>query len=256
MSATRSYDADNHIVKTTSTQGYANDTFPYPNLTATGTCSALAAYPPATTPLTYAYYPDGKLATATHEMFLNATDYAGSSAFGTVETVHWDGDDVLFTSSGGVANELTAGKLGFWGTTATGAIDLTRGVTSVQDRDWTGSIASSHDYRTQNAIYEYGPWNSTAVVPDVTKDRVCHTKIGCSAVYAAPGSCKDGSSPCQPQLALWLTAPRLDGWADGPNIFQGVRTFDPTMAQWTTPDAYAGDVHDPVSPEAVHVERK
>jgi hypothetical protein len=29
--------------------------------------------------------------------------------------------------------------------------------------------------------------------------------------------------------------------------FQGVRTYDPNAAQWTTPDAYAGDVHDPMT---------
>jgi RHS repeat-associated protein len=28
---------------------------------------------------------------------------------------------------------------------------------------------------------------------------------------------------------------------------QGVRAYDPTSAQWTTPDAYSGDVHDPMS---------
>ncbi len=45
----------------------------------------------------------------------------------------------------------------------------------------------------------------------------------------------------------WLNAQRPDGYVDGENVFQGVRAYDPDMNQWTTPDAYAGNVHDPMS---------
>jgi RHS repeat-associated protein len=38
-----------------------------------------------------------------------------------------------------------------------------------------------------------------------------------------------------------------DGYYDGTVTLQGVRAFDPNMNQWTTPDAYSGDVHDPMS---------
>ncbi|MDQ6732549.1 MAG: hypothetical protein M3Z35_00300, partial [Nitrospirota bacterium] len=38
-----------------------------------------------------------------------------------------------------------------------------------------------------------------------------------------------------------------DGYNDAYNTFQGTRVYDPTMAQWTSPDPYAGDVHDPMS---------
>ncbi len=44
-----------------------------------------------------------------------------------------------------------------------------------------------------------------------------------------------------------LDAARSDGYYDGNIAIQGVRAFDPNMNQWTTPDAYAGDVHDPMS---------
>jgi hypothetical protein len=41
---------------------------------------------------------------------------------------------------------------------------------------------------------------------------------------------------------------RLDGYNDGyGNTFQGVRSQDSNTGQWSTPDAYAGDVHDPMS---------
>ena len=41
--------------------------------------------------------------------------------------------------------------------------------------------------------------------------------------------------------------PKSDGFSDGHNTFQGVRTYDPQAGAWTTPDAYRGDVHDPMS---------
>src|ERR1039458_4422386 len=41
---------------------------------------------------------------------------------------------------------------------------------------------------------------------------------------------------------------RLDGYNDGyGNTFQGVRSQDSNTGQWSTPDAYAGDVSDPMS---------
>ena len=44
-----------------------------------------------------------------------------------------------------------------------------------------------------------------------------------------------------------LLIPKSDGFSDGQNTFQGVRTYDPQAGVWTTPDAYRGDVHDPMS---------
>ena len=44
-----------------------------------------------------------------------------------------------------------------------------------------------------------------------------------------------------------LDAKREDGYFDGTIAIQGVRAYDPSMNQWTAPDAYSGDVHDPMS---------
>lgn len=44
-----------------------------------------------------------------------------------------------------------------------------------------------------------------------------------------------------------ISEPGLDGISDGNNIIQGVRNYDPGLGGWTTPDAYAGEVHDPMS---------
>ncbi len=44
-----------------------------------------------------------------------------------------------------------------------------------------------------------------------------------------------------------LFEPGPDGISDGVNVFQGVRSYDPALGAWTTPDAYAGDAGDPMS---------
>lgn len=44
-----------------------------------------------------------------------------------------------------------------------------------------------------------------------------------------------------------LTYSQPDAITDGFVSLQGVRTTDATSGQWTTPDAYEGDIHDPMS---------
>lgn len=61
-------------------------------------------------------------------------------------------------------------------------------------------------------------------------------------------SCPAASNP-QPDFADALAASmvREDGYqVRGLNI-QGARSFDSSSQQWTTPDAYKGEVHDPMS---------
>jgi RHS repeat-associated protein len=41
--------------------------------------------------------------------------------------------------------------------------------------------------------------------------------------------------------------PRTDGIYDGASVIQGVRTYDAEVGGWTTPDAFAGTVDDPMS---------
>ncbi len=44
-----------------------------------------------------------------------------------------------------------------------------------------------------------------------------------------------------------LGMPHGDGFTDGFNTIQGVRSFDGQIGSWTTPDAYSGEVNDPMS---------
>ncbi len=47
--------------------------------------------------------------------------------------------------------------------------------------------------------------------------------------------------------SLVLAPAREDGYAVRGLMIQGVRSYDSNTEQWTTPDAYKGDVHDPMS---------
>ena len=62
--------------------------------------------------------------------------------------------------------------------------------------------------------------------------------------YAPCSSANTNDVICLPQHDGKLTA---DGWTLDYETWQGVRTSDLSVGQWNTPDAYAGDVHDPMS---------
>jgi hypothetical protein len=63
--------------------------------------------------------------------------------------------------------------------------------------------------------------------------------------FYAPSSSADPNNVIfLPQHDGKLTA---DGWTLDYETWQGVRTSDLTVGQWNTPDAYAGEVHDPMS---------
>ena len=61
-----------------------------------------------------------------------------------------------------------------------------------------------------------------------------------------PSCCASGT--CGPTTTLPYTRP--EGFAWGGLTIQGARTTDSASGQWTTPDAYAGDIHDPMSRKA------
>ncbi|MDH2908662.1 MAG: hypothetical protein PXZ07_00930 [Candidatus Eremiobacteraeota bacterium] len=53
-----------------------------------------------------------------------------------------------------------------------------------------------------------------------------------------------------PPIDVQVSQPRADGYQIGMTTIQGVRAYDPGSAQWTTPDAYAGVVSDPMSQQS------
>ena len=116
----------------------------------------------------------------------------------------------------------------------------------VIDRDMSGQEVATH---TSTA---FGAWSS----PGPTRATTCFIcKVqGDPPTYTSGPIPSTGGDVNQTGLhdyttpTDYLAMGRPDGYDDGyGQVFQGVRSFDPNAGQWTTPDAYAGDVHDPMS---------
>jgi hypothetical protein len=113
----------------------------------------------------------------------------------------------------------------------------------VDDRDWTGTRVSSH------ALSAWGGFLPTGEQPYAYAQAESGNPKGLRGYVGWLGgttgaSGVGGGSAYNPS---GLEELREDGYYDGLNVFQGVRAFDPNSNQWTTPDAYSGDVHDPMS---------
>ena len=129
----------------------------------------------------------------------------------TALTLHWDGDTPLFitdSSNSGAPEEVKIEGLGFYAPSATNPMTFT-------DRDQTGFVVAAHWNGGT------GPW--TASNPF---HQTCDGE-GISG-YA-------------------LFEPGPDGVTDTVNTMQGVRSYDPALGTWTTPDAFSGDAGDPMS---------
>ena len=119
----------------------------------------------------------------------------------------------------------------------------------VYDRDQSGTVQASH------TINEYSAWG-------LSPEWQIHSKtLNGTIYYGDPGNCSEmltggGSGPIpSPGTVSCGALPglvtigmhRSDGYDFEAITLQGVRVFDPISAQWLTPDAYFGDVHDPMS---------
>ena len=138
----------------------------------------------------------------------------GKNSTGTMayETLHWDGDSLLFTTnSAGALDDTKIGGL------ANFVVSSGTATVAFNDRDFSGAIASSHTSAGAGTWYPPNP-----------NRQLCN-----SAGTSDP-----------------VTQPAPDGITDGVNIFQGARAYDPVLGNWTAPDTYAGNVGDPMSQKA------
>ncbi|HEV2737136.1 MAG TPA: hypothetical protein VGU66_01025, partial [Candidatus Elarobacter sp.] len=135
---------------------------------------------------------------------------------GVPYTLHWDGDALLFVSD--AAGNVVDFKVGTDGGTAPGN---TGGVT-VYDRDTAGVVLL-----TSNAS------GHSALAPLDSSDLSGPSYPGTNGYQAPP--------------RIFFDTNRADGYNFGSFRINGVRAFDAALGSWTTPDAYAGDVHDPAS---------
>ncbi len=252
---THTYDAENHLTNETLAKYPQPDAVPLTDETTRSDFSVNGTSGSGT----YAYGADG-------HPWLDAEfqNNQGGSA-----SLHWDGDELLFTAlAAAVANgqpfSLKIGNLG----EVFGAGGTTPQLW-VYDRDWTGTVVNEH---TSNDFTKWEPPNSIhkpaytipSLVPPITRTPngqpvgVPTLGVGVQSPWGdeppAGGPQEhwgdpnfSGTCECSMPDGFAIRQVGPDGYSDGLNSFQGVRTFDPITAQWTTPDAYKGDVSDPMT---------
>jgi YD repeat-containing protein len=215
----RTYDAENHLVSAPT--GPACN----PNNT-TVSCYADAA-------LTWG--PDGQL-----RLIAQSDPTAQGWPATQSSDLHWDGTTLLFT---------TVKQSGYPGQTTLyigkAAVTAGDGGFLVADRDQNGVEEAWHTSST------YSAWNNFSY------NIVGGGRFGVSSgVGINWGSCWSANpnypcpAPFLPPAApngLLVDFSRADGYSFGTYAVQGVRTYDSTSQQWLTPDAFAGDVDDPMS---------
>ncbi len=107
----------------------------------------------------------------------------------------------------------------------------------VLDRDFSSTRVSAHHSNGDDDPWEYGQLYSHV--------------IGKGAVVESGGWVNGddlvNGNGVNSIDNLVLAPTREDGYAVRGLTIQGVRSYDSNTEQWTTPDAYKGDVHDPMS---------
>jgi len=168
----------------------------------------------------------------------------GTTSNMAYDTLHWDGDQLLFTTNAlGQLDDIKIGAIG----------DITpldpsyKGLT-FYDRDLSGAIGFCH-----NATGAQGPgYNDPTLVANTKFGQIPRSPCGLgNRTMTAPNSIAWWSDQtgfrAQVGNGSILGMPRTDGITDGVSTIQGVRSYDPVLGGWTTPDAYSGDVRDPGS---------
>jgi RHS repeat-associated protein len=148
-----------------------------------------------------------------HPVLVPSLAYAGNGT--QYETLHWDGDMVLFVTD--AAGNLTDFKAGLDG-------DITP-----RDSAFTGLTVYDRD-DSGTAIESSNSTGNSGVNP------IDQSTLAMSGAY-----------PNMRMPVVEAQYLRPDGFLlDGLQI-NGVRAYNPSLGAWTTPDAYEGDIHDPAS---------
>lgn len=210
--ATRTYDAENHLQQTTLKTTNA----PYEQVE---------------------WGPDG------HPFIIAGAPKGGSSAL-YQERLHWAGDQLLFTTNNG------------------------SGATTLDDIkvDTQGDILpGSQSAQGYNGLtfYDRGPGGAPMGCHNINGTTFSGVVDGFLGLGGNECASAPSQGPKMPTSLNWngsayrcpftvgsggtLGMPRPDGFADGCDIVQGVRSYDPTAGAWTTPDTYAGSISDPTS---------
>jgi YD repeat-containing protein len=148
--------------------------------------------------------------------------------WGTTDTLAWlwDGND-RFLQCRLVNNQC--GQLTF-SLDGLADYDPQAAQATVYDRNASGLVVISHNSQS------FSSWTEAKAPGPQTAPRL------------TVGTCSDGDAG-DPATCAKLRNGKLanDGWSIDNDTWQGIRTMDPSVGQWNTPDAYAGEVHDPMS---------
>jgi YD repeat-containing protein len=167
------------------------------------------------------------------------------------DTLHWDGDGVLFsTNPSNVVDDI---KLGADGDIMPLDPQYT-GLTSY-DRDITGNVAFCHNATGANGTASADPYHSSSTRTNRYNSWTTTTNVvpcrgsGMQAAllgvwWGHPGSAMPTQGIGTGQV---IAMPSPDGIADDFNIINGVRAYDPQLGTWETPDAYSGEIMDPMT---------
>ncbi|MDP9024264.1 MAG: hypothetical protein M3N13_02665, partial [Candidatus Eremiobacteraeota bacterium] len=168
---------------------------------------------------------DYNIASHPTRLMLYHPDYKAPSNQNEIRAWLWDGDDRLLTCQ--LVNSKCTSPL--FSLEGLGDYDPASGSLTVNDRDSAGVVVSGH---RADAFRAWSESIGSTFISVFNRDADADA---CSAAT---------NSFCDFPRNGKLTS---DGWTLDNDTWQGVRTYDGSVGQWNTPDAYAGDVHDPMS---------
>lgn len=171
-----------------------------------------------------------------------ATRLNGTSGQWLYHALHWNGAFLSFTSrADGIVDDYKLGLDGDYLPQPDGNVPYGDSTTSgawYYDRNMEHSIVALH------SAYGYSGLSSDA-------GKYYFDASGANSSYQTFGP---GSGPWptfwDSSSGTMLTYTQADGITDGSAVIQGVRNYNPTTLQWTTPDMFAGDVSDPMGHSA------
>jgi len=181
---------------------------------------------------------------------INASRTVPSASSVAYDTLHWDGDQLIFTTNAsGQVDDIKVGASG-----DITPLDQTFTGLTFYDRGPDGSVMGCHNATGIQLWLTLAPYPGTEQCSGgAFANGNGHTMYFQSSILWNPQ--KQTGGP----LGLYfffqvgvgqgkvLGMPRTDGIVDGFSAIQGVRTYDAASGQWTTPDAFAGTTDNPAS---------
>jgi hypothetical protein len=230
----RAYDVENHVISSSATYtSFANGN-PGPYGSPIATVYTLGA--------------DG------HPTSI-ATTNGGSSG---TENLFWDGNSLLYSKRAGAVDDVKIGANAEYTPNDPGY----KGVT-FYDRGIDGSVAFCHNESTiGTGSGGWGDGNSNLTINkfwgNIGPSNPCGPPLtipGWGMQQYPLSVAWDGSYNSMPTgtgvgMGWTIGQPRADGITDEVSTIQGARSYDAVSSQWTTPDAYPGEVDDPMTQKA------